>query len=785
MSSIRYEMYRREILRYLSSMTIKFSPFAAIISDKIVNDTDFVITNDRENPYYRNLCGLYSFLDTQMEVVSIETGEKVPFNLDLWHNYPKTAALYTIDSEAYSRLCLEYPTQVGLIKSIMYPCKDIDALINAEELTIVNHVPSFLDENEREIIYQACKNCLTYVRDRWFIMDYCCEDQYPAVFMAKVHLLLFICILKQRQTNCDTHAVHHMHVWDRLIANGLGQYESLLTGTQARWFYRNMRYLKENRGRKSNLIILADNLLKNLKVHLVSKRIFQQTTDLPNDVVMVPEFLSEEIVDYSVTVPESVISTTNNGVPVIPDIDSTLSADVLVNKNAKESMDDILHRVFKEGYYPEYSVDNSVDMEEQFAKTVTHTLPTRLMEFQKYIINTQYLKHLTIFIFDSLMYQYSVGNLQYKITFKDENTNLPISLKVDEALILMHYTVYKKFGITPDYLPEHCPVNSSYLKERPTKNKLPQYFWFNKTRYHMDTLVQVDTVLNEIPWSNEKFINAADFIRQLGVQFDVMVQHIRSVATEPLLIYQWAMWYFYEFVLARENVSLHVTDKTYSEWFAEHPVAAQLIDAYEELPDKGVYYEQLSKILLRQVLPIEESPLLVQYAGAIYDNTAFYDQIKQLFTDWTSHDLTYLDTDRSDITYLNMMPISVMTSAHADTSTVEIVNAGLECIAAEKVTLFANLQDEYSTKPTLTSVAQHEGLPTEQVVSVELTGELPLSETSDMCFYDNQQCLSVEATETQVTDPEAYVNQYQLFDGIVSLSAFNAGIQLVDASQPD
>lgn len=785
MSSIRYEMYRREILRYLSSMTIKFSPLANLISTKVSNETDFVITNDRENPYYRNLCGLYSFLDTQMEVVSAETGQRVPFNKELWNDYPKTAALYTIGSEAYSRLCLEYPNQVGLIRGIMYPCPDIDQLIAAEELSIVNHVPSYLRENEREIILQSCRDSLKYIRDRWFVMDYCCEDQYPIVFMSQVYLLLFTNIIKQRQINCDTHAVHHMHVWDRLMANGLGQYESLLTETQARWFYRNMRYLKENRGRKSNLILLADNLLRNLKVHLVSKRIFQQTTDLPEDVVMVPEFLSEEIVDYSVTIPEAVITTTNNGTPVIREIDSTLSADILVNKNAKESMDDILHRVFREGYYPEYSVDDSVVMEAQFAKTVTHTIPTRLMEFQKYIINTQYLRHLTVFIFDSLMYQYSNGNLNYRIAFKDENTNLPVNLSVSEALILMHYLVYKKHGITPDFLPESCPVDSAYLKDRPAKADLPKYFWFNKTRYHMDTLVQVTNILNEVAWINERFTDAGDFIRALGIQFDTMVQHIRSAATEPLLIYQWAMWYFYKYILAQEDVPLHVNNKTYTSWFAEHEAAARLIDAYEELPEKGVYYEQLGKVLLRQVLPIEESDLLVQYAGAIYDNTAFYEQIKQLFTDWTSHDLTYLDTDRSDVTYLNLMPTSVMTGHHVDNSDVEITQAGLECISTEKVMLHANLKDEYSTKPTLVNVEQSEIMISDQTITVEVTGEMQLAESSDISFYDNQQCIKIESSETQVCDPKNYVNQYQLFDGVVSLSALSTGIQLVDASQPD
>lgn len=766
-------------------MTIKFSPFARIMEKRIKNDTKYVISLEKENPYYRNLAGLYGVFDTPMTVLATETGTRVPFDRALWDDYPKTASLYTYGSEAHHRLCLEYPNQTGLIKNIMYPVPDIDEAVDAPELTILRHAPEFLRTNEREDIYQSCKKCLEYIRDRWFIMDYCCEDQYPLVFMSKVYLLLFISIMKQRQVNRDTHAVHHMHVWDRLIANGLGPYESLLTDSQARWFYRNMRYLKENRGRKSNLILLADNLLKNLKVHLVGKRIFQQTQDPLNEVVMVPEFLSEEIVDYSVPIPESLITTTNNGLPVIPELDSTLSADLLVNKGSKEEMDTILYRVHGEGYYPNYSLPDSIDKEVQFGKTVTNTLPTRLLEFQKYTINTQYLRHLTVFLFDSLMYQYSLGNLQYKITFKDDQTSLPVTLTAGDALILMHYLVYKKDDITPVYLPELHPVDSAYKKERLDKKDIPVDFWWMGYKYRLDTLVDVKGILDEIPWINEKFYDAGDFIRALGYQFDKMVGHLRDVATRPLLIYQWAMWYFYQHILARETVSLKVSNKTYAQWFAQNEVASTLIDAYEELPEKRLRYQNLGQVLLRKILPIEKSNTLLPYAGAIYDNTLFYQQIKQLFTDWTSHDLTYLDTDRTEVTYLNLYPIGIMTSDGSDNSDVQINEIGLDVVSDEHVVLPIDLRDEDSTKPTLNEVTHTETSYHDDTTSIVVIGDTILEELSDIGFYDNQACLSSDQTEIAEIDIQSFSSPYQLFDGIVNMSTFCTGIQLVDASQPD
>ena len=302
-SAIRYELYRRELLRYLSSMTIKFHPFAEIVERYVGNNTNYRIDSYRENPYYRNLVGEYSCIDTEMKVWSIECNSEVTFNRDLWKYYPQTASLYTFGSDAYTRLCLKYPKQVGLIKNIVYPVPDIDVAYNAEEFTILRHEPTFLESNEQESLYTATKQCLNYLKERWYIYDYGNhEDQYFLVFMSQLYMNLFTCLLKQRIENQDTSAVHSLHVWERLDANGLSKYESILAPKQARWFYRNLRYLKANRGRKSNLILLADNLLSGLRVNLVGKRIFQQASDPTQECITVPEFLSEKVVDYSVRI---------------------------------------------------------------------------------------------------------------------------------------------------------------------------------------------------------------------------------------------------------------------------------------------------------------------------------------------------------------------------------------------------------------------------------------------------------------------------------------------------
>lgn len=707
-SSIRHELYRRELLRYIQSMTIVFHPFAEIM-ERVAATQNCSISSYRENPYYRNLCGEYSCLDVnkdtgqieKMEVYSIEEERMVPFDKQLWTDYPQTAELYYMGSDAYTRLCLTYPDKVGLIKNIIYPVGSIEEAHDAEELTILRHEPSFLRVNEQESLYAAARRTIKYVRDRWYVYDLGHEDQYYLVFMAQLYMHLFQALLKQRLDNQDTHAVHHMHVWDRLEANGLGPYEAVLNEEQARWFYRNMRYLKENRGRKSNLILLADNILKNLKVHLVGKRIFQQTTDPTQECIEVPEFLSEEIVDYSLQIAESLPET--SAAPAAAEApvaakaaksrmavksvstkakaavakavaaqDQPASTSTLVNTNSMETMDYILSRIYGEGYYPNYSVDDSADREYLFGRTVSNTVPTRLLEFQKYLVQAPYERHMTVFLYDALQLYSASGKLEYSLNFVDQNTGVVVDLSIRDAVALVHYAAYKRFGITPIHMPVKSVLHAVYKMTRPLPSELPSHFHWNGYNYRLDSILNVEGILDDIHWSNnKKFTSAPVFIKHLGEQYQAMVKHIRSMYNIQHFTYNWAMQYLYRFLLDRRTIKIR-DDLLYKNWIASTTGVTDLINAYDQLADSKEYYNQLCSTLLEKLLPLEHSEFLMQHAGALFDDSKYYTQLKNLFQDWTSHDLTYLDTDRSQVTFISGLPLPVTTSEHVEAYTTDV-----------------------------------------------------------------------------------------------------------------
>lgn len=707
--SIQVSLYRQEIYNYVATLSIKFSPFADLVAKYVAENTGHTIHTPAENPYYRNICGLYSFLDEQMYVRSVETQTDVPFNRALWEEYPKTAALYQVGTDEYQRLCDAYPTRTGLIKSIIYPCADVDTALAAPDFTILNHDPSFLRTNEQESMVAAVERLLKYYRERWFIRDFDFEDQYPIAAMTNLYTLLIGTLLAQRVRNLNTDSVHHMHVWDHLAANGLGNYEDILTDVQARFLYRNIRYLKSNRGRKTNLMILADNLLRDLKVSLVGKVIFQQNKDLNRDCTLIPEFLSEEIVSYDP-------NTLNN-----------------VDTNRIETMDNILYRIHHEGYYPVYSVPNSVLRETRFGRTQLNEVPTQILELKKYTINTEYLLYLAEFLYDSLLYQTSLGKTQFTLQFKDTNTAVLLKLTASDAIALLHYVLQRRFGEEPTTLPGHAVVRIPYKAVRPTAKELPTHLYFNNHNYIANGVLDTKKILSEIPWSDEIFYSETDFIRMLGNQFDVLVTHTRDAEASRDMLFQWLYYFYYRHLVVTARLKINLSKyRLYSDWIEYTPGIKTLLTAYERFPQPEVYYDQLANELLRKILPIELSPHLKEYVGAIYDDTPFYNKLKGLFVYLTSHDLEYLDTSREQLTNINMMPISVMTGGGTDTIESEIVDVGIDAIVKSidsSTTVLDGVILDY------VGTSGHETVTTADMISVDILKQKS-SDTAEIQFYE-------------------------------------------------
>lgn len=659
-----------------------------MVKDTIFESTGVSIDTEEQNPYYLNLAGRYSSIDTMMKVPCIETNADMDFTIENLAKYPKTASLYKPGSEEYVKLCNTYPKQVGLIKCIIYPASSVEDAIAAEELTILNQDLTFLQENERESLSNTVTDFIAYMKYRWFVYDFNFENQYPLVFMGTLYSLIYAVLETQRIANLHTDACHINHVWDYLAANGLGNYESVLSQKQARFFYRNMRYLKQHRGQLSNLEILADNLLSELRVDLVGKLFLQQNKDETEECILIPEVLSEDVKVYV--------------------------TDRNIDTNAVDTMDSTLRRLYMEDEYPKYSLDNSALMSTRFSRTTQNVLPTRLLEFRKYALDTSYRNYACEFIFDTLYYRVANDKLNYLITFKDVNTAIQCTLHVKEAMALMHYLCYKRFMFTqidevpegidpsilekapekavPTYLPTLAKVRIPYLLYKPDKENLTLTYPFNKFLYRMDTIVDVEEALKDIPWDDSIYTSPRAFVLSIEKQFEALKKHTDSLNLSSSLLYQRAFTAFYKRLVCDEFIPIDLIPgyTTYQEWLASNKNVKELLELYERLNPFDELHTNLLDTIIGKILPVEYASTLSSYLGMALDDTEVYDAFKRLFIEWTSYDLTYLDTDRSLAESIRLMPTSIETTYGTDNDEIQFVteNLGIVSDSIDKDTTF-------------------------------------------------------------------------------------------------
>lgn len=637
--------------------------FATIMAERLMTETDVTEVSDEDNPYYQNLCGMYSVFDSPMYVTAVETGEQVLFDLQLKEDYPKTAELYTVVSDEYETLCQKYPDQVGLIKCIIHPAADLTTVIAAEDFTLLAYDNTYLKSNERESLVQTVRRILSYIQYRWYIADYAYEDMYPAAFAGIVYAFLTQALIAQRAANLRTSQVHQMHIWEYLISRGLKDYQDILTDKQSLFLYRNIEYLLQNKGKKSTLEILASNLLADLQVSLVGRTILQQTIDGFDDCVTIPEFLPEDVV--------------------------RLSANEQYQESEAESMAKILSRVAAEGYYPNLTTEVQDYMKGRFGETELNVLPTRLLELKKHVIYKPFEALLVRFLFDSFVSYLAEGHLNYRISFTDPNINMAVDLSLQEAVALFQYAHFKGLGESIETIPIAYYTTTCYKKVKPTWASLPKTITLEDSSYLMTSIVDVKTAWNEIYFDNKFYTSTADFEEMLAKQFAALVKHINSLRTSGNMLYHKAFGYLYESFLDPQEIVLDLVDApNYTSWFAQNKNVRQIVNTYNNLAESQQYWMLLRDLLIDKMIPTDND-LFRDYTSFNQDKSLLYNGLKKLFIQLCSYRLTFLETDRDKITFITNRHIVCgdIGSTDKDYSRLDLPGPGIISKASETNTI--------------------------------------------------------------------------------------------------
>ena len=375
---VQLELYIREPINFLRTLTLKNSHFADLIWKNDVQPEYQDRLPTELNPYYRHAHGeyilandtteidgvqipnqrIYRRLDEMIYIQSLDTQQQVPFTKETLAKHPKTASLYRIPNSYYTKLCESYPQYSDLIKSIVYPIQEevwcprhqrMETFETADNFTIFGYDEDMFQENERTSIYTAIKTTLEMVRVRWDVKEFNYEDMFPIVHQGILWHLLYLAIFGQRILNIRTSKVHEFHIWSYLNSKGVGDYRDVLTLNQALFLYRNINYLLKNKGTQKNFSILIGALLKPMNVALYSKSIVQNVTRDTSSVVTseVSRTTTNVVNPKMVVLDQNQLSSSfSNTCKPYPQILSNVAGDDAIIEQAECLVDNTKHREY-------------------------------------------------------------------------------------------------------------------------------------------------------------------------------------------------------------------------------------------------------------------------------------------------------------------------------------------------------------------------------------------------------------------------------------------------------
>lgn len=628
-------VYQEEVFNFLKTVTIKFDPMRGMLSDALLNNVDSTLNVDKVNYYYQRLMGNYIPGDTEMYVNSIDTNTQILFNKENLYNHPRTAAIYKIPNIEYDTLCKKYPTQKDLIKSIVYPVKDISLLQNSSKIAYISGDTSLLQVNEVAEIESAIRRYCEVLEGRWWVKEYCYEEGYPVAFYAMMWQLLPLICFTRRMTCIKTYATHPNHIWEYLTSKGLADYRDTLSIKQSLFLYRNMDYILANKGTADNLLVLSDNVLSDFSLTLFGKHIYQQQITKEEECLRTPEVVSVPIVSYE-----------------------TSSFDV---QNSFESISTINSRMYQKGIERINTISYTTALEEAYGNVEEDRVPTKLVELKKDPVSTAYKNLYIQFIMETLIYRLSNNNMSFEISFVDPVVGTNMKMDVVDAFLILYYAIHRSSGTVPIYTPKFGAVRIPYKMKQPAVTDVAKTIWINDYPYATANYVNIPQIIHDIPWVNTPITSRVDFNNLINDQFEVMAMHTKTVENNADLTYHKSMMCVYNAMCASGNYEKALTPyPTYDAYFNSSETLMAIYSAYKDQSQVD-YFDVLALTVFSAIVDTD-SEMFKQVVGILESYSSIFAKMTSLLVQLASHNITFLGTTREMSDYLYVTPFIL----HAD-----------------------------------------------------------------------------------------------------------------------
>ena len=255
------QIYKQQTIALVDSLIIKSETVARAMNQPLHEMGVPVPSNKREWRYYLHLYGEYHHIDTEVKLLSLDTGVEVVLSKSLLEDHKKTSNIYRFTPEYVTRLVDKYPTMAVFIEGVFNPIEPDDA-IDAIDCTIMSHDKRYVESQEVSLI-PMLSNYIRSVQKSMFYEGFeTSNDAYTTAFWINVFASLPGRIMLLRSQKTHTQETHSFHIETFLASHQhIDEFIPYLTLKQKLYLYRNIRYIERNVGKEETLQTLVHVLL--------------------------------------------------------------------------------------------------------------------------------------------------------------------------------------------------------------------------------------------------------------------------------------------------------------------------------------------------------------------------------------------------------------------------------------------------------------------------------------------------------------------------------------------
>ena len=609
--------YRQEIKYFLMSMSIKYTPISDLFNEKVAA-LGYPVKED--DPlcwkYYLNLQGCYHPIDTTMTIRSLDTSETVPFTKEMLRTNNATRRAYVPGSPFYTTLVNRYPEQANLIRSIVYPVTDIEKMLDAPDLTLLQYNENALEPLEQSVLVQDLEDHLDFIRERWYQKFLDMEIFYPMAFWGSLWQNLAGALFTFRTSYIRTFFAHNFHIESFLESRNINVIKDTLTRNQLLFLYRNIDYILDNRGKQSTLDILIRNLLNEDSLGLVNKTISQNTINSEENACRwTPEFVSS----------------------VIPENDENIATFLPV-----DTVQDIYKKLANAGLENDTSEEHIADQTRQMGATTFNKLPTKILEIKRFDQVFTKERLFWNFTVDTFIYSLVHGHHKPHYRVQDKVTGFVVSLDGLDILFLLHYIVGRIFGQKAETLPTYYMPQFVY-KENITEEDVPDTFYFDGYGYPMKQFIDVPKWIEDLDYPDNPLVGPSRFVNHTVGMFDTFIYQYQLSRLTSSALTQRAYHVAFDAITQNETMALSPNIVMYEDWIDAKESLRNIIDAYEKSDKMESFYTNFAKDLFDMALPT--TPVTSKYVD-LNTEARRHAFLTDIFRQLTSYHVAFLDSGR-------------------------------------------------------------------------------------------------------------------------------------------